>query len=66
MKLKIEVLFKDKNNGRIYEKGEVVEFADGRAEELLSDERHLVSKIEEPATKPKQAEEKTKSKRTKK
>ena len=47
MKLKVEVKFRDKNNGKLYNVGDVVEFSDERASELLKDSRKLVSKVKE-------------------
>lgn len=47
MKVKIEKEFRDKYTGERYAIGDEVEFEDSRAEELLSDSRNLVSKIEE-------------------
>lgn len=47
MKLKIERDFKDKYTGKKYKVGDEIEFKDDRANELLSDKRGLVSKIEE-------------------
>ena len=51
MKLKIEIAFKDKYNGKKYAEGDVVEFEDERAKELLTDKRNLVSKVKEEAPK---------------
>ena len=47
MKLKIEKEFRDKYTGQLYKAGEEVVFKDERAEELLSDDRKLVTKIKE-------------------
>lgn len=43
MKLKIEHRFLDKNTKQIYTPGEVIEFTDGRAAEILADVRKLAS-----------------------
>lgn len=51
MKLKINIEFKDKYNGKKYAEGEVVDFEDERAKELLADKRNLVSKVKEEAPK---------------
>lgn len=58
MKLKINIEFKDKYNGKKYAEGEVVEFEDERAKELLADKRNLVSEVKEEAPK---SEDKTKT-----
>lgn len=61
MKLRIDKTFKDKYNGKLYKEGSVVNFNADRAEELLADERGLVSKEAEekaedkPKEKPKKA-----------
>lgn len=47
MKLRINVAFTDKNTKEKYGVGDVKEFADDRAKELLADKRNLVSSIEE-------------------
>lgn len=44
MKLQILKNFKDKYTGERYKTGDIVEFESERAEELLKDERGLVSK----------------------
>jgi hypothetical protein len=53
MKLKIEKVFRDKNNGKLYSVGDTIEFDEERAAELLKDNRKLVTKVkdEKPATK---------------
>lgn len=51
MKLKIKKEFIDKYTGKKYKAGSEVEFEDGRAKELLSDTRKLVSEIEETTKK---------------
>ena len=51
MKLKIEIGFTDKYNGTIYNAGDVVDFEEKRAAELLKDNRGLVSKVKEPEKK---------------
>lgn len=43
--LKIEQRFQDKYNGTIYEAGKVITFDKARGEELLADERGLVSLV---------------------
>lgn len=58
MKLKINIEFKDKYNGKKYAEGEVAEFEDERAKELLADKRNLVSEVKEEAPK---SEDKTKT-----
>ena len=47
MRLKIERVFKDKFTGEAYSPGDVREFEDDRAKELLSDSRKLVTLIKE-------------------
>lgn len=47
MKLKIVKEFKDKYTGEKYTPGDVKEFEDERAKEILSDSRKLVVKIQE-------------------
>lgn len=50
--LKIEVAFSDKyDNSKEYRIGDIVEFDETRAEELLSDPRKLVSLVEKKTTK---------------
>lgn len=44
-KVKFLRLVKDKYNGTMYEKGEVVEFEDWRADELVSDPRGLAEPV---------------------
>lgn len=44
MKLKISKKFIDKITGETYLPGDIKEFEDARAEELLADQRNLVSK----------------------
>lgn len=51
MKLKIEKEFNDKYTGETYVKGDVVEFEDSRAEEILADDRELASEFKEKPTK---------------
>lgn len=61
MKLKIEIAFTDKNNGKNYKVGDVIEFDDARGKELLADSRKLVSldkkvvKVEGPVEVEKEA-----------
>ena len=57
MKLRIEKVFRDKGTGELYKVGEVHEFSDERAEEILRHPMELVSRFEEPAQeeKPKKA-----------
>lgn len=45
MKLKILVEFYDKYSGTLYRAGDIEEFEDKRAKELLSDDRKLVAKV---------------------
>lgn len=45
LKLKIEIEFCDKYTNVIYKVGDIVEFEKDRYEELLKDERKLVSKV---------------------
>lgn len=71
MKLKIEKMFFDKYTDEKYEIGEIKEFEEARAKELLADKRGLVSAIkaeepaQEPAQEPKEAQPE-KPKRSKK
>lgn len=46
MKLRIEIKFTDKFTGKHYNIGDVKEFEEARAKELLADKRGLVSAIE--------------------
>lgn len=69
MKLKINLAFTDKHTGEQYKVGDVKNFEEKRAKELLADSRNLVSKVDEPKQEPKQeaaAEDKPKAKRIKK
>lgn len=63
MKLKIEKEFTDKYTGKKYKVGDVIEFEEGRAKELLSDTRELVSKVTEEAEKPAEKKPAKKSKK---
>lgn len=45
MKLKILVTFTDKYSGMVYHAGDIEEFEDKRAKELLADDRKLVAKV---------------------
>ena len=63
MKLKIEKEFTDKYTGKKYKVGDVVEFEEGRAKELLSDTRELVSKVVEETEKPAEKKPAKKSKK---
>lgn len=47
MKLKIEKVFRDKHTGKKYEVGNEIEFTEGRAKELLSDKRELVTQVKD-------------------
>lgn len=47
MKLRIEKPFVDKITEEKYEPGDVKEFEDDRAKEILDDPRHLASKFQE-------------------
>lgn len=51
MKLKIAKEFKDKYTGERYIPGDVKEFEDERAKEILSDPRKLVAKVQEKKSK---------------
>ena len=52
MKLTILRQFQDKNTAEVYQAGDVKEFEDARAEELLADPRKLVEKhVEKKTTK---------------
>lgn len=55
MKLKILIAFTDKYTDKSYKVGEIVEFDEKRAKELLADKRNLVVLVEEA----KEAEEAT-------
>jgi hypothetical protein len=50
MKLTILRQFQDKNTAEVYKAGDVKEFEDARAEELLADPRGLVDKYIEKKT----------------
>lgn len=50
MKLTILRQFQDKNTAEVYKGGDVKEFEDARAEELLADPRGLVDKYIEKKT----------------
>ena len=80
MKLKFKHLCQDKYNGRYYKKGDIVEFEEERAKEILSNGYGFVDVIEEVKKEPtevtfeepkeekeeeKAKEEKQKRKRTK-
>lgn len=47
MKLKIEKVFTDKFTSETYAVGDVKDFEDARAKELLNDSRKLVSEVKE-------------------
>lgn len=63
MKLKFKHLCQDKYNGRHYKKGDIVEFEEERAKEILSNGYGFADAIKEP--KEEEKEEKPKRKRTK-
>ena len=75
MKLKFKHLCQDKYNGRYYKKGDIVEFEEERAKEILSNGYGFADAIKEPKEEPKEEvkeepkeevkEEKPKRKRTK-
>lgn len=76
MKLKFKHLCQDKYNGRYYKKGDIVEFEEERAKEILSNGYGFADVIEEPKEEVKEEpkeevkeekakEEKPKRKRTK-
>lgn len=67
MKLLIKIKFKDKYTGAKYEEGDIVDFKEERAKELLADERNLVAKVEDAAPESEEVqEEKPESTRPKK
>lgn len=47
MQLKIKKVFKDKFTNALYKVGDVIEFEQARAEELLEDNRNLVEAVDE-------------------
>lgn len=51
MKLKIAKEFKDKHTGEKYTPGDIKEFENERAKEILSDPRKLVIKIQDKKSK---------------
>jgi hypothetical protein len=71
MKLKFKHLCQDKYNGRYYKKGDIVEFEEERAKEILSNGYGFADAIKEPKEevkeepKEEEKEEKPKRKRTK-
>lgn len=65
MKLKILVEFTDKYTGDIYKIGDIKEFEEKRAKELLSDKRNLVEEVKEEVEEVKE-EPKPKKKTSKK
>lgn len=59
MKLRIEKEFVDKDTNELYKVGDIKEFKEARAKELLADNRSLVSKVKEEVKKtPKKVVEK--------
>ena len=68
MKLKIERKFVDKNTKAIYAAGDVIEFTDDRAAEILADGRKLASVAEDDtkATEEKPAKKRAAKKPAKK
>jgi hypothetical protein len=68
MELKIEKRFRDKHTKEIYEPGNIVEFTDTRAGEILADRRGLASVAAddaEPEEKPKKRAAKKPAKKSK-
>lgn len=65
MKLKIEKVFRDKNNGKLYSVGDTIEFDEERAAELLKDSRKLVTKVKEEVKKTTSKDEKPATKKAK-
>lgn len=63
MQLKIKKVFKDKFTNALYKVGDVVEFEQARAEELLADNRNLVEAVEEEKAEKKPAGKAKKSKK---
>ena len=41
MRIKFLIKIQDKNTGKVYEAGEIAEFEDARAKELISDPRNV-------------------------
>lgn len=66
MKLRIEKAFTDKHTGEIYNVGDIKEFTNDRAKELLADNRNLVSAIEEAPKQEEAPAEEPKTKKSKK
>ena len=62
MKLKIEKVFTDKFTSETYSVGDVKDFEDARAKELLEDSRKLVSEVKEVKEPIKKATKKTSKK----
>lgn len=62
MKLKIEKVFTDKFTSETYAVGDVKDFEDARAKELLNDSRKLVSEVKEAKEPIKKATKKTSKK----
>ena len=54
MKLKFKHLCQDKYNGRYYKKGDIVEFEEERAKEILSNGYGFADAIKEPKEEPKE------------
>lgn len=63
MKLKIEKVFTDKFTSETYAVGDVKDFEDARAKELLKDSRKLVSEVKEVKEPVKKAASKKTSKK---
>lgn len=67
MKLKFKHLCQDKYNGRYYKKGDIVEFEEERAKEILSNGYGFADAIKEPKEEvkeePKEEEKEAKPKR---
>lgn len=66
MKLKIEKEFKDKYTGKKYKAGDTVDFKEERANELLSDDRGLVSEVKETSEQVEEEKPKKPAKKSKK
>lgn len=59
MLLKIEKVFKDKNTGELYQVGQIIDVSEKRGNELLGDDRKLVSAVEEKSKSTKTAAKKS-------
>ena len=61
MKLYVEIEFQDKYTGEMYPEGSTIEVSDSRGEEILADERGLVTKIIDEAPKAEKKQPKKKA-----